>query len=177
MPSGRPESQSKRPVLHLPLSRGEIVLIIVAVAGVVANIVPVAQAWTAMPAIVPTHFGINGKPNAYGPKALLLLTPTIVLVMTVVFLVLARYPHLFNYPVRITQENAARQYRRGRLLLRWANVALAWVCAFMEWLAVEAALGQTAGMETWSLPLAIGLLVFVPLGLVALIIVWAIGGR
>ena len=35
---------------------------------IVAPLIYLAMVWSQLPEIVPTHFGLNGKPDAYGPK-------------------------------------------------------------------------------------------------------------
>jgi hypothetical protein len=88
------------------------------------------------------------------------------------FTILARYPHLFNYPVRVTPENAPRLYRSGRLLLRWLNVVLTWVFAFIEWQTLQVALGKATGLPEWFLPMTIALVVLVPISVVAFTAAW-----
>lgn len=154
---------NRRPVLQLSSTPLESFLLLVALVGVVCCVAPLALTWSALPPIVPSHFDAAGRPNAYGSKSWLLLLPALSVILTVGFTILARYPHLFNYPVRVTPENAPRLYRSGRLLLRWMNVALTWVFAFIEWQTLQVVRGNAAGLPAWFLPVTLVLVVLVPL--------------
>ncbi len=65
------------------------------------------------PEIVPIHFGSDGKANGFGSKDTHWLLPVIAtlffLLMTII--PITRKPWIANYPVKITVENAERQYR------------------------------------------------------------------
>lgn len=63
-------------------------------------------AYFTLPDIIPTHFGLKGKPDAYGSKTsflivpvLLSLAPVIILVMVKFrFVLINKYPYLINLP-------------------------------------------------------------------------------
>ena len=63
------------------------------------------------PDIVPTHFGINGQPDSWGSKNMLFIISGIATVLYLFLTIMSKKPHLFNYPVIITEENAKRQYK------------------------------------------------------------------
>lgn len=50
---------------------------LVAVAGAIANLAIFAHDYPLMPATVPTHFGISGAPDAFGPRTTFLLFPVL----------------------------------------------------------------------------------------------------
>jgi hypothetical protein len=60
------------------------------------------------------------------------------------------YPHLFNYTVEITPENAERQYRGGVKLLRAVNTLAIAMFAYLTYATIQVALGQQQGLGTWS---------------------------
>lgn len=135
-----------RPVLNLPASPAETALGLVAAAGVLFAIVTLALHWAALPERVPTRFGPSGTPIAWGPKGSLLPLAALAFVLYTVFTVLARYPHKFNYLVRITEENAPRQYLLTRSVIGWLKVEVVWLIAYIEWKMVQVALGQAQGL-------------------------------
>jgi uncharacterized membrane protein len=97
----------------------------------------------AAPATIPTHFNIQGVPDSYGGKASFIFLPIVGIVL---YTLLARYPHIYNYPRPITQENSARQYRLARTLLLWLNLVVCWLFAYIQWGTIQAALHQTQGL-------------------------------
>jgi len=62
--------------------------------------------YNTLPNIVPTHFGVNGKPNAYGSKSMFLIIPLafsigpilIMLITKYRYTLLNKYPYLINIP-------------------------------------------------------------------------------
>lgn len=96
----------------------------------------------AAPAIVPTHFNAPGQPDNYGGKASLILLPIIGIVLFILIAVLARYPHTYNFPWPITEENAPRQYLLARTFLRWLSLILCWLFAVLQWGIIQSALSH-----------------------------------
>ncbi|MHB9149410.1 MAG: DUF1648 domain-containing protein [Thermoleophilia bacterium] len=79
-------------------------------AGAVVAVGIVAAAWTSLPARVPLHFAVDGTPDGWGDRWTVWVLPAVAVVMNIGPAVLERYPRIYNYPVRITEANAARQY-------------------------------------------------------------------
>ena len=86
-----------------------------------------AYYWTALPPVVPTHFGITGMPDAWGSKWLELLPLALGTVLYGGLTIMGRYPHLFNYPWPITQENAPQHYQLARTLVTALKTEIMWL--------------------------------------------------
>lgn len=163
----------RRPHIRPPLGANEIVAIAITIAGLIFSVAPVAYWWPSIPSVIPSHFNIYGQPDAYGSKATLLIFPAVALGVTVLLQTLSRFPWVYNYPVRITPENAERNYRRGRALLRWVN-AIIWLGGGIEWQALTVARGGATSLgPAFGAGLVIAIVILVPIGLMTLIVVWA----
>lgn len=165
----------RRPHIRPPRTRAETGFAALAVFGLVALLVVTAFWWARLPAIIPTHFGVDGRPNAYGSRASFLLLPGILVALLILFAVLSRFPWLYNYPVRITQENATRQYVRGRVFVAALAAVLAWFFTFLQW-EIGIASAQRSG-HAFSPTLIIIFIVGFPLAMIALIVWWATRGK
>lgn len=151
----------------------EVACLLVTTIGLLTLLGLTVYWWPTLPAIIPTHFDINGMPNAHGSKDSLLFLPALLLALTVCFAVLSRYPWIFNYPVVITQENAARQYRRARTLLAVANAYIAALFALIQWQTIRVALGAASGLGALFSPdFIIIFVVLIPIVAIALIVWW-----
>ncbi len=64
----------------------------------------------ALPSRIPTHFDIQGNPNAWGSPNGILLLPAIGTAIFLLIGLLSRNPAKFNYPVRVTPQNRDRLY-------------------------------------------------------------------
>jgi uncharacterized membrane protein len=164
----------QRPRIRPPRSQAEVVCLLLTAAGLLALLALTAYWWPRLPAIIPTHFGVDGRPNAYGSKATILYLPALLLLLTTLFSVLARYPWIFNYPVDITPENAARQYRRGRTLLAVMNAVMATLFAVIQWQIIQTTLGAMSGLGVLFSPaVVIALIALIPIPLISMIVWWS----
>jgi len=66
--------------------------------------------------------------------------------------VVSRFPHTFNYPCKITQENAEVQYLLARYLLAFLKAEIIWVFVYIQWMTIQVALGKAAGLGLVFLP-------------------------
>lgn len=159
----RPGQRAQRPVLALPRSSFEMVAEFLALAGVVVMVVVWLRAWPDLPDRVPRHFDATGKPDAWGSKTWTLFPLLVMMVLYAGMTILNRYPHIFNYPWRITAENAERQYRLARTMMSWLKAELVWMLAYIGWGMVRVAQGTATGLGVVFLP-ALLIAVFATLG-------------
>jgi uncharacterized membrane protein len=77
-----------------------------------------------LPDIIPTHCNAAGQADDQGNKLAIFILPGIAILLNIAFTILVRYPQKFNYPVKITPENMARQQRFAILLVRTMRLAI-----------------------------------------------------
>ena len=141
-----------RPVLQLPRTPLETLLEALTVLGLIAVIAMTVWGYFALPAIIPTHYGLSGAPNAYGGKASLLILPMLSVCLAVLLTFVSRSPHRYNYPWPITVENAPRQYYLARLLLRALTLEMVWMFCGLQWLLIQAAQSHEGGAILLFIP-------------------------
>lgn len=115
--------------------------------------------YVVLPETVPTHFNFKGQPDAYGSKISLLVVPIVSLILTAGMTWLNRYPEIFNYPVKITEENAEKQYKNAQTAIRWLKVAVNMIFFLITWAIFVSANSSLSTQITWLLPI----IVFLPL--------------
>ncbi len=131
-----------RPAISIPRSNLENALEIAYIIGILAMIFALVRYWAALPDHVPTRFGAGGIPVAWGDKTALIRQLLVFVLISAGISALSRYPHLFNYPWRITGQNMRIQYQLARTLLSWIKVELIWLIGFTEWGSIQVALGR-----------------------------------
>ncbi len=94
--------ENKRPKLYIPMSKLEVILEIISVIAVILTWVYLITSWSKMPSMIPAHFNSSGQVTGYGSKDVSFIFPIIGTFVTILFNVLARFPHIFNYSVKIT---------------------------------------------------------------------------
>ncbi|MGO2655081.1 MAG: DUF1648 domain-containing protein [Pseudoclavibacter sp.] len=109
-------SRSERPKAE-GMGAAAAMLIGVGLLMTLAGLIYLLVSYPSLPEVIPTHFGIHGEPDAWGPRGSLIGLGLVWLLLSVLVAGLARYPHVANYPVEVTGQNAARLYRIASQLL------------------------------------------------------------
>lgn len=137
---------TSRPKLKIEPTPTDKVVEFAAAVGLGFAIASAAFYYPMLPKTIPTHFGVSGAVDGWGPKSTLLMLPVIALIMYILFSVVCRFPHTFNYPVPITDENAERQYRIGLSAIRWLKMEIIWMFAYLNWQTIQVTLGKAKGL-------------------------------
>ena len=119
--------------------------------------------YSKMPDIILVHSNGAGEPNDYGSKSTIILLPVIATVIFCAMTLIIRYPHIFNYPVKLTEENIVKQYTIATRLIRVLKTSLVIIFSFTVLLTWCTANNKNAGLGIWFLPLTT-LFIFLPLG-------------
>ena len=101
---------------------------------------------------IPTHFNASGEVDGYGGKDSVWVLPSIGLVMFIGMWVLTKFPHIYNYPVKVTEDNAEKMYRNGVSLIRSLNLIVVVLFGYISYQSIETASGEAAGLGAWFLP-------------------------
>jgi uncharacterized membrane protein len=147
---------SSRPVLSLPYSVLELALELAAGAGLVWMLGVVLFSYGSLPATIPTHFGLGGAPDGWGPRWMIFILPAVGLSLCLVLTFLARIPHRLNYPWRVTEANAPRQYRLVRVFLGALKIEIVIFFCYIEFTGIRVALGNAPGLSPIFLPVFLG---------------------
>ncbi|MBL7774969.1 MAG: DUF1648 domain-containing protein [Saprospiraceae bacterium] len=115
--------------------------------------------YSELPEIIPQHFNARGEADGFGHKSTLWLLPGIGLALYLGLSVLHRKPEWYNYPVRITAENAPRQYQAAVRLTRALKAAVMLIFAYLCWGSIQVALQQRSALPPAFLGLALALVV------------------
>ncbi|MEH7380694.1 DUF1648 domain-containing protein [Bacillus sp. JJ1533] len=139
---------SERPVLKLPKTRSEKRLELLSAVILVGIYGFVIVNWSEIPDRVPTHFNIAGEPDSWGGKASVFILPIIATFLFKTMFILSKFPHIHNYPVEVTPENAEGIYRNSRKMLVTMNFFLTFFLAIGSWEMVTVAQGKE-GLGMW----------------------------
>jgi hypothetical protein len=74
---------------------------------------------------------------------------------------LNKHPHIFNYPVKITEANALQQYTSATKLIRYLKIIIVMIFTFIDLFTYLTATGRSSGLGSWFLP-AMLILLFIP---------------
>jgi len=89
------------------------------------GVVYITISFVALPATVPTHAGIGGEADSFGPRWSVWVLAGVWLALQSGIAFLAAKPQLFNYPTPVTTVNSQRLYREGERLIVWLGITVA----------------------------------------------------
>jgi len=137
----------------------------VPLAAVILGFATVAMLWTSMPDTVPIHYKLDGEPDGFGSKWILWIIPVINLGM---FYLLGKAPNFdvrnFNYPVPVTEKNAAIQHRIALELIAHVRLIICILLAYVAYSSAKGASGDQQGFEPnifWGLMVLLFLVIAV----------------
>lgn len=153
----------KRPKIIVPLSPIDRIIEIAAWVLLVLCWSFSIWAYCRLPATIPIHFGVSGKPDGYGDKGTLFILPSVGTFIFALLTLLNNYPHMFNYPVEIRPENAERLYTFATKMMRLLKLMVILTFTSIGCSTYLTTLGVNGGISSWVEPLVF-ILVFIPTG-------------
>lgn len=148
----------QRPRIQPVLSKADKIVEISGLILIIAIWCFTLFAYMRLPEIIPIHFNARGKADDVGHKGTFLILPVIVTILYWGLKKLNKYPHIFNYMVTITEENAAHQYTVSTRMIRYLMLTLLLVFSGIMVFIYLGAIGKADGMSQWFLPAALGFL-------------------
>lgn len=115
-----------------------------------------------LPNAIPTHYNFTGQPDGFGNKLTIFILPILSTVLFVGMTILNKFPHIFNYPLKITYQNAERQYTIATRLIRYLKFIVALAFSTIVLMIFQTASNKISGFSIWFLLLFIGL-IFIPM--------------
>ncbi len=145
----------KRPIIRLSKTGWDKLLESAGFVAVGAAWV-LAIAWFAsLPETIPTHFNFSGDVDGYGGRGSLFILPSISIVLYLGMYFLNKRPDIFNYPKKITEENAEEMYTIATKMIRVINFTIAIVFLAIEYISIDAAARNSSSIGAWVVLLII----------------------
>jgi uncharacterized membrane protein len=141
-----------RPRIKLKLTSHDYVIEFIGLSFLIILIAIPILYYNQLPDRIPIHFNAAGNPDGFGEKPSLFILPAIGLLMYFLLTVLTAFPHIYNFPVAITPENAEIQYRLATRLMRILKTVIIILFSFIGWMSVRTAVGNASGLGKMFLP-------------------------
>lgn len=115
-----------------------------------------------LPDIIPIHYNSAGQVDGYGNKANILILPIVSTILFIGLTVLNKYPHVFNYPIEITDSNAWYQYTNATRMIRYLKLIIVIILGLIVFRTIQHINGDLNGLGTWFLPFVL-VMIFIPI--------------
>lgn len=133
---------TKRPRIKIEKRRTDVFLELFTFLFIALSVALIAIYYNQLPDQIPIHFNWPSKDaNGFGSKSLLWMSPIICGILAIGIYFLSGFPRVFNYPVKITAENAEYQYKQAIQMIRLMNLVIALLCFFLTAVSIADGLG------------------------------------
>lgn len=105
-----------------------------------------------LPDKIPVHFNAAGEPDRFGGKGSIWFEVFLGVGIYVMMVAVNRFPHIFNYPVQITEQNARKQYTIATRIMRLLNLCCLLIFVYITVKSISVAVGNAVGLGAWFLP-------------------------
>jgi uncharacterized membrane protein len=142
-----------RPKIQIKLSKLDKSLKLLSTIVLVVMFCLAVFVYLKSPNIIPSHFNASGKPDDFSDKSVIFILLFIGIFIYFGFNQLVKFPHIFNYPVSITKNNAERQYELATRMIRFLQLAMLITFTVIILMTYLINIGISNGLGTWFLPL------------------------
>ena len=141
--------------MHIAMSGVDYFLEITGVIGLFALFALALYHFPNLPGQIPGHYNASGQPDAYSSRNTIWALPLLGLVFYIGLTFLNRYPHVFNYPVKVTEENAQKLYSISTRMIRILKNLMVIIFFYINYQTIKVALNQSSGLGEVFLPIAL----------------------
>jgi len=115
-----------------------------------------------LPDIIPTHYSALGQADGFGGKTTILRLPVVATILYIGLTILNNFPHIFNYPTSINDENARRQYTNATKMIRILKLVILLIFGSIIYTTIQNGAVKSCGLGMWFLPSTL-ILIYIPL--------------
>lgn len=156
------QAEQVRPRIKVPVTPLEVLFELLSLLGLVGAAWMLIKFWPDLPAVIPKHFDAAGEVDAWGDRSSLYFLLGTNLVLYVMLTVVRKIPHTFNYPLKVTADNARRQYQLAIWYMALLKAQVVWLFLYLQWQTIQVALGHSSGLGTWFIAVVLAGL-FIPI--------------
>jgi uncharacterized membrane protein len=114
-----------------------------------------------LPEQIPIHYNALGEVDNYGNKTSIFILPIIGTFLFVFLTLTSKNPENFSYSIKITAENAERQYKNAVKMMGVMKIIVIILFFLIEYETITISNKKSEGLGVWFLPIMLGL-IFVP---------------
>jgi uncharacterized membrane protein len=149
------DGKMSRPKVKLLTTGTDWVFEGIGLLGIILTVTYVIANYSNLPDTLPSHYNLAGQPDGFGGKAILFGLLSIAIATYLIMTIGVRFPHMFNYPFKITDENAERQYKNMSMMIRILKTLVVVIFLYLTFVTIQNGLGKMNGLGTWFVPVTI----------------------
>ena len=123
---------NNHPKVPFSVSKWVHILNGISVICIIGSVIYVISEYQHLPDTIPIHFNALGEADNWGSKTTVFISPGIGILIFIALYFVSKYPHVFNYPFPITEENASRIYPVANLFMTIINLEMVLIFTFVS---------------------------------------------
>lgn len=145
--------REKRPLIKIENDIYNILLDLTCGILLIISTTKVLTNWMKLPQIIPSHFNFAGEVNGFGNKNFILILPSAMIFLFIIFTILEKFPKRFNYPIKINHNNAEIQYKLVVKLLKITKVEILIIFTYLSNAIINSAINGKLTVNKMFLPI------------------------
>lgn len=156
------DNKQERPRIRPEMGPVDWILELLSITLLISYFAYLIYEYPKLPASIPSHFNALGEADDFSNRGTVWALPAIGLFTYALLTIIAWFPHTFNFSVKITPQNALRQYTLALRMIRFLKMIISGLFLTISLGIVRVALGKSTGLGFWFMPVFL-ILVFVPI--------------
>lgn len=157
---------TNRPKIKVPFTTLDLCIELLSIALLVFMWAYLIMHFGELPDKVPSHYNAAGEADSYSGRGFVFFIPIIATGLYAFLLLLTRYPHLNNYMVNITEDNAYKQYRFSVYVLRVVNLLCVIMFLYINHHIIQGAINQHSELGKGFLITVFGMSIVIPIAII-----------
>ncbi len=152
----------QQPKITIPYKSSWKFIDIVCILSIALMIAYAYLSYVDLPEEIPVHFNHKGEADSYGSKGSIWLLPILSIFLYLLLTVVSKYPHTFNYAVKISENNAAKQYEIALDMMAQLKLLIVIFFSYMTYRTIHIAINGHSGMgllPIWILPVVLTIVI------------------
>lgn len=154
--------KNERPRIQIPFKTLDIVIELASIAILILMWLHLIIEYPSLPETIASHFNGSGKADGYSNKLFVWFLPALATIIYAGLLLVNRYPHLHNYMVNITEENAFKYYTFSTRVLRIVNFLCTLMFGYISYKIIEGAKNNASSLGMSFMIIIIGVSLALP---------------
>ena len=152
----------ERPKINIKYETIDYIIESLGIIALVCLVTAPIYFYNSLPDNIPIHYNIHGQPDAYESKQTIWILPLIGLFLYIGMTLLNKIPHLFNYPTKVTSENAEKLYRTGTRTVILLKVISTLIFAYLNFKTISIGLSKSTELGVLFTPTIIFIIIVFP---------------
>ncbi|MBB6460137.1 DUF1648 domain-containing protein [Flammeovirga kamogawensis] len=148
-----------QPKAHITLDLYDRIIEIIGLLSLIVLFALPVYYYSVLPDEIPRHFNGLGEVNAYSSKKVIWILPFLGTLLYVGLFFMNKVPHIFNYPIKVTQENYKNLYKYATKQIRVLNTEVILIFLYITYTIIQIGLGIKIGMSLYFLPIVLVLII------------------